>query len=173
MEGMALPKCFMSVIPGKHPGSIYREINRSRSGGVYTGNEAQAASVQRRLEGKSSPKPDDHESMGEIMRLFKQDLSADQISGLFGVVYPEQPEKQASPSTVYAGLYREATKDPALKEHFRQKQAKPRKRKGAQDHRGQIVDHPSIDERPKIVEEKSRGGDWEGDTIESAGKTSA
>jgi IS30 family transposase len=27
-----------------------------------------------------------------------------------------------------------------------------------------------IDERPKIVEEKSRVGDWEGDTVESAGK---
>jgi IS30 family transposase len=35
---------------------------------------------------------------------------------------------------------------------------------------GQIGDRVSIDERPKIVEEKSRGGDWEGDTIESAGK---
>ncbi|MDR2052790.1 MAG: IS30 family transposase, partial [Treponema sp.] len=33
-----------------------------------------------------------------------------------------------------------------------------------------IVGRVSIDERPKIVEEKSRAGDWEGDTIESAGK---
>jgi IS30 family transposase len=49
-------------------------------------------------------------------------------------------------------------------------QAKPRKRKGAKDRRGQIPDHVSIDERPKIVEEKSRIGDWEGDTIESADK---
>jgi IS30 family transposase len=93
---------------------------------VYTGNEAQAASVQRRLEGKSSPKPDDHELMGEIMRLFKQDLSADQISDRLGVVYPEQPEKQASPSTVYAYLYREAAKAPELKEHFRQNRASGR-----------------------------------------------
>jgi IS30 family transposase len=40
----------------------------------------------------------------------------------------------------------------------------------AKDRRGQIPDRVSIDERPKIVEEKSRIGDWEGDTIESAGK---
>jgi hypothetical protein len=46
------------------------------------------------------------------------------------VLYPDQPEKQASPSTVYAGLYRETAKDPGLKEHFRQKQAKPHHRKG-------------------------------------------
>jgi hypothetical protein len=47
-------------------------------------------------------------------------------------------------------------KTSALREHFRQKQAKPRKRKEAKDHRGRILDHVSIDERPKIVEEKSR-----------------
>jgi IS30 family transposase len=38
------------------------------------------------------------------------------------------------------------------------------------DGHGQIPDRVSIDERPKIVEEKSRMGDWEGDTVESAGK---
>jgi IS30 family transposase len=46
----------------------------------------------------------------------------------------------------------------------------PRTRKGVKDRCGQIVDRVSIDERPKIVDEKSRAEDWEGDTIESAGK---
>jgi IS30 family transposase len=59
MEGMGLPKCCMSVILGKHPSSIYRELNRNGSGGVYTGNEAQAGSAQRRLESKPRPKLDD------------------------------------------------------------------------------------------------------------------
>jgi IS30 family transposase len=104
------------------------------------------------------------------MRLFKRDLSADQISGRLEVLCPGQPEKQASTSTVYACLYGETAKDPALKEHFRQGQAKPQKRKGAKDRRGQIPGRVSIDERPKIVEEKFRAGDWEGDTVESAGK---
>jgi IS30 family transposase len=38
------------------------------------------------------------------------------------------------------------------------------------DRRGQIPGRVSIDESPKTVEEKSRTGDWEGDTVESAGK---
>jgi IS30 family transposase len=105
------------------------------------------------------------------MRLFKQDLSADQISGRLAVLYPEQPEKQASTSTIYTYLYGETVRDPTLKGHFRQGQAKPRKRKGVKDRRGRILDRVSIDERPKVVEEKSRAGDWEGDTIESAGKS--
>jgi IS30 family transposase len=170
MEGMGLPICYRAVILGKHQSSIYRELNRNRTGCVYTGNEAHQASVQRRLDNKPSPKLDDDALTREIMRLFRGDLSPDQISGRLGVVYPEQPERQASTSTIYACLYRETAKDPALRAHFRQKQAKPRKRKGAKDRRGQIVDRVSIDERPKIVDAKSRAGDWEGDTIESAGK---
>jgi IS30 family transposase len=84
------------------PRRIYRGLNRNVAGGVYTGNEAQAASAQRRLESKPSPKLDDHALTREIPRLFKQDLSPDQISGRLEVLYPERPEKQASTSTVYA-----------------------------------------------------------------------
>jgi IS30 family transposase len=170
MEGMRLPKSYMSVILGKHPSSIYREFNRNRTGGVYTGSEAQATSVQRRLENKPSPKIDDHALMSEITALFKKDLSADQISGRLGVLYPDREEKQASTSTIYRHLYRETAQDPPLKVHFRQKHAKPRKRSGVKDRRGQIIGRVSIDERPQIVGEKSRVGDWEGDTVESAGK---
>jgi IS30 family transposase len=57
-----------------------------------------------------------------------------------------------------------------MKGHFRQRQGKPRHRKGIKDHRGQLRDRVSIDERPQIAEEKTRVDDWEGDTIESAGK---
>jgi IS30 family transposase len=81
MEGMGLPKSCMSVILGKHRSSIYRELNRNGSGGVYTGAEAQAASVQQRQENKPSPKTDDDALMREITGLFKKDLSPDQISG--------------------------------------------------------------------------------------------
>jgi hypothetical protein len=62
--------------------------------------------------GKPSPRLDDYTLTREIMRLFKQDLSADQISGQFGALYPDRREK-----------------------YFRQKQAKPGHRKGAKDHR--------------------------------------
>jgi IS30 family transposase len=107
MEGMALPKSYSALILGKHLSSIYREINRNGTDGVYTGNEAQALSVQRRLETKPSPKLDDPVLTRKIMRLFKQDLPPDQISGRLGTVYPDQKEKQASPSTIYTCIYRE------------------------------------------------------------------
>jgi IS30 family transposase len=170
MEGMGLPKSYRAVILGKHLSSIYREINRNGTNGVYTGNEAQVLSVQKRLDTKPSPKLDDSALTGEIMGLFKQDLSPDQITGRLGALYPERKEKQASPSTIYRYVYQETAKTPEIKVRFRQQQAKPRYRKGTKDRHGQITGRVSIDERPNIVEKKSRVGDWEGDTVERAGK---
>jgi IS30 family transposase len=170
MEGVGLPKCYEAVILGKRLSSVYRELDRNSSGGVYTGNEAQKASVQRHLENKPSPKLDDSALTKEIMRLFKQDLSADRIAGRLEVLYPGQEGRQASTSTIYTCLYEETAREPTLKEHFRQGQGKPRKRKGVKDRRGRIPDRISIDERPKVVEEKGRTGDWEGAAVESAGK---
>jgi IS30 family transposase len=121
MAGMGLPKSFMSVILGKHQSSVYREFSRNGSGGVCTGNEAQALSEQRRLDAKPSPKIDDRALMGEVMALFKKDLSPDQISGRLEAKYPDEPGKQVSPSTVYKHIYQETAKDPLLKVHFRQR----------------------------------------------------
>jgi IS30 family transposase len=104
MEGMELPKSYSAVILGKRLSSVYRELDRNSSGCVYTRNEAQKARVQRCLDNKPSPKLDDPALTREIMRLFKHDLSADQISGRLAALCPEQP---ASTSTIHACLYGE------------------------------------------------------------------
>jgi IS30 family transposase len=170
MAGMGLSKSGMAVILGKHPSSIYRELNRNGDCVAYTGSGAQALSVQRRLESRPSPKLDSPALAQEIIRLFKEGLSPERISGRPGVLHPEELEMRVSTSSICACIYGKTAKDPALKEHFRQKQAKPRLRKGVKDRRRQIPGHVSIEKRPKTVEEKSRAGDWEGDTIENTGK---
>lgn len=50
---------------------------------------------------------------------------------------------------------------------------KRRKRLAAKDRRGVIPNKTMIDERPKEVEDKSRIGDWEGDTIIGKGHQGA
>jgi IS30 family transposase len=55
---------------------------------VYTGNEAQTAGEQRRLDSKPSPKIDDRELMDEITKMFKAGLSPDQISGRLSAEHP-------------------------------------------------------------------------------------
>lgn len=48
-----------------------------------------------------------------------------------------------------------------------------RKRYGSYDRRGKIKNRVDIDERPAIVEQRGRIGDWEGDTIMGKGRQSA
>jgi len=48
-----------------------------------------------------------------------------------------------------------------------------KKRYGANDQRGSIKNRVSIDERPDVVEKRSRIGDWEADTINGKGHKQA
>ena len=58
-----------------------------------------------------------------------------------------------------------STWEERLDKHLRWNQKKRPKRYGSEDCRGQIKNRVMIDQCPKEVEEKSRIGDWEIDTI--------
>ena len=129
--------------------ALKRAVREQGDGAVIHRNAGRhPANAQRRLDNKPSPKQDDPALMGEITALFKKDRSPDQNAGRLEVLYPEQSEEQASTSTISTHLYQETAKARC----------------------GQILDRVSIDKRPNILEEKSPVGDWEGGTIERAGK---
>jgi IS30 family transposase len=98
---MRLFKSEMAALPGKRPGSVYRELRRNGTGGVYAGSEAQRAAEQRRLDGKPGPKLGCPGLTEKILDMFKNDLSPEQISGRLGRLYPEQVRN--------AGLHRPFT----------------------------------------------------------------
>ena len=78
-------------------------------------------------------------------------------------MYDEQ-EISISHEWIYNHIYKDKRQGGELHKHLRcQKQR--RKRYGKQDRRGRITNRVSIEERPAIVNSKSRIGDWEGDTI--------
>jgi IS30 family transposase len=85
---MRLFKSEMSALLGKHTGSIYRDLSRNSTGGVYTSSEARRAAEQRRLDGKPSPKLGCPALTQKILGMFKDDLSPDQISGRLGGIIP-------------------------------------------------------------------------------------
>ncbi len=79
---------------------------------------------------------------------------------------PEQISGHAtiSPETVYQHVYADKRAGGLLWKNLRcQKQRK--KRYGKMDRRGMIPNRLSIEDRPAIVETRSRIGDWEADTI--------
>jgi IS30 family transposase len=71
---------------------------------------------------------------------------------------------QVSHEWIHQYVYADKRRDGDLHAHLRC-QKRRRKRYGSNDRRGQIRGRVSIDERPGIVEERSRTGDWEADLV--------
>jgi IS30 family transposase len=120
---------------------------------------------------RTAPKKANEKLMREVMTRIKLDHSPEQISGRLKLDYPDDPTMHVSTETIYQAVYaRIRTSDPGLRNHLRQSRKKRRKRLSGKDRRGVIPNRTFIDERPAIVKDKSRIGDWEGDTIEGATK---
>ena len=96
----------------------------------------------------------------DVELLLQMDWSPQQISGRLKL------EGRTSVSHEYIYQYIYADKEPGgeLYRHLRC-QKKRRKRYGSYDRRGRIPNQVSIEERPEIVGERGRVGDWEGDTV--------
>lgn len=170
MIDIDLDKPSIGRILGKDQSSICRELKRNGFDGYYTASDATDIAIDRRKEAKPSPKRDNDELMREIEERFIQDHSPEQIAGRMKREYPENPKKQVSYETIYQYLYGRLEANPELRIHFRQGHKKRNKRLSGKDKRGLIPNRKFIDERPAIVNEKTRFGDWEGDTVEGGGK---
>ena len=136
-----------------HKSTISRELRRNRGLRGYRPKQAHAKAMQRRHEKLKTHIP--LTTWVVVNTLIEQDWSPEQISGR---LYEEQGVS-ISHEWIYLHIY-----GGALHKHLRC-QKKRRKRYGKQDHRGRIPNLSSIDDRPAIVNSKSRIGDWEGDTI--------
>ena len=73
-------------------------------------------------------------------------------------------ETRISHEWIYHYIYADKRAGGDLHKHLRS-QKKHRKRYGSNDRRGQIPDRVSIEERPAIVDQRKRLGDWEADTV--------
>jgi len=100
---------------------------------------------------------DDHVLDG----LLKQYLSPEQISGRLKL----ELGLEISHETIYKYIWEDKKTGGKIHKHLRNKGKRYRARGNKKDSRGRIKNAISIDQRPKIVEEKSRLGDWEIDTV--------
>ncbi|HCI52639.1 MAG TPA: IS30 family transposase [Gallionella sp.] len=135
----------------RSPSTISRELSRNRGGRGYRPKQAQRLACERRA--MNARQIDDNTWQ------FAQDRLQEQWS-------PEQISNHAAISveTVYQRIYADKQAGGALWKQLRcQKQRK--KRYGKTDRRGIIPNRKSIEQRPVIVNERSRIGDWEADTV--------
>jgi IS30 family transposase len=152
--GMSLR--FIGQKVGLHASTISRELARNSDSYGYNFAIADETSKERRSAASEIPK----KMKGELKELVQQRLNCDwspeQISGrlkLFGI------------SISHESIYQYVRKESLQYQCLRHKGKKYRKRKMPEAEVKSIPNRVDISERPVIIDQKLRIGDWKGDTV--------
>lgn len=155
----------IAAVIGKHKSTISRELRRNcdRRSGRYDADLA-----QRKCERRQKEKPHrvrfTEEVRLRVEAMLREDYSPEQVVGRCKL----EGLECVSVETIYQHVWGDKRRGGDLHTHLRRKGRKYRKRGAKKDSRGVIRDRVSIDERPKVVDDKSRFGDIEIDLIMGA-----
>jgi len=145
---------------GVHPSTIGRELKRNTGQRGYRPKQAQRKAMERHTRKPKAIRLG-AEQNSYIDEKIKEEWSPEQISATMvtaGI-------SSVSHETIYRYLQTDREQGGMLYTGLRHKRRKYRKRYGSSDRRGQIKKRVSIDERPAIVDKRSRIGDFEIDTV--------
>ena len=145
---------------GRSKSTISRELRRNKGNRGYRYQQAHIKAQQRHLDKPKAIKLDE-EMKGVITPLIEEKWSPEQISGRL----EKLGKATVSHETIYRFLMNDKAAGGELYKHLRHQSKPYRKRYGKNDYRGTIPCRVDIDERPCIVDEKTRLGDWEADTV--------
>lgn len=153
---------------GVNQSTISRELARNTGGRGYRHKQAQSMAVQRRLEAANPTRmtPSMIETIDSKLRI---EWSPEQISGWL----LEAHEQLISHESIYLHIWANKQTGGDLYTYLRRQGKKYDKRRNGKSTRGQIKNRVSIDERPQVVDDKSRIGDWEIDTVIGKGHSGA
>lgn len=150
----------IAKVVNRHASTISREIKRNTGGKGYRYKQADVKAVERRSNVSRIPKKLTPERIARIEEHLREEWSPEQISGrlkLEGITISHE--------AIYQLIWKDKRSGGTLYTHLRHHGKKYNKRSSGKAGRGCIPNRVDITERPPIVEEKARIGDWEGDTI--------
>ena len=144
---------------GKSPSTISRELKRNEGSRGYRPKQAQEKAIDRRKHAKKFKKMNT-ELIEKIENMLFQDWSPEQISGVLA-----KSGTSISPERIYQHVWADKKSGGKLFMHLRHGHKTQKRKRGSKDKRGQIKNKVSIHERPEIVDQKGRIGDWEIDLV--------
>ena len=145
--------------------TISRELKRNQGQRGYRPKQAHGLAMSRRRRGQIRIQA---ETWVLIETKIGLDWSPEQISGWL----LKHQHIQVSHEWIYQYILSDKRTGGNLYKYLRCKK-KRRKRYGSLDRRGKLPNRRSIEERPKIVDQRQRLGDWEVDTILGKGRRQA
>jgi len=170
LKGRGDPLVIVAQVLGVHRSSTYRELKRNTGKRGYRHKQADEKARQRRntaCQAKKKMIPAIAAIIEEKLRL---QWSPVQISGW---LKKNGYAKAVSHETIYQHIWQDKRNGGSLYKELRHHGKKYNKRSKGTAGRGCIPNRIDIKERPPIVEQKSRLGDWELDTIIGAGQSGA
>ena len=97
----------------------------------------------------------------EVGRLIRADLSPEQAADRLAF----EGRLRISHEAIYQHVYADKREGGDMHLHLRGQKPYRKRYASGQERRGMLKNRVSIEERPEIVDQKSRIGDWEGDTV--------
>ena len=151
---------------GVDKSTISREISRNTGKRGYRPKQAHHLALKRRQQKvKQSITTEDWQRIDALLR---QEWSPEEI----GERLRMEGLRFVSHEWIYQHVYADKKNGGDLHKFLR-RQKQRRKRYGSKNRRGKIPDRIGIEQRPAIVDQKKRIGDWEGDTIIGKGHKGA
>ena len=153
-------QCQIASEIGVDKSTISRELKRNKGDRGWRPKQAQRLRNERRqdcINGQRLTLDD----WTEVDRLIRQDISPEQVAARLEL----EGGLQISHETIYQHIYTDKRAGGDLWRHLRCQKPRRKRYASGEERRGAIRNRVSIDERPKIVEQKIRIGDWEGDTV--------
>lgn len=143
----------------RDPSTICRELRRNRTGDEYFAGQAQRQSEQRRRQRPLSRKMDTPQTNEAVRAGLAQQWSPEQIEGRLTQQHADDPGRCVSAQTIYTWI-----KQDENREHWqsllRRRGKRPSRRKPTE-----TGDAARIADRPQVIEDRLRLGDFEGDTV--------
>ncbi|MFB5604562.1 MAG: IS30 family transposase [Candidatus Nitrosomaritimum aestuariumsis] len=157
LSGLSARK--IAGIIGKHSSTISRELKRNVGQRGYRPDQANTKADTRKRMSKKFIKMTS-ELIEKIEMMLKDDWSPEQISGVL-----RKENVCISHERIYQHIWADKKNGGILYKHLRHGHKKRYRKRGAKEKRGQIKNKISIHDRPKIVDDKGRIGDWEIDLV--------
>ena len=149
---------------GRDPSTIFRELQRNSCGCYHATDAQRRCDVRQREAHRKRRKLLQPEIRKYVIEALEQEWSPDEIAGRLRRDFPADSRRRVSAQTIYRWIRHDRGR--VYRPHLRRR-SKVRRRRTPSPPR------PGLEQRPAVINERARCGDWEGDSIVSAGHVSA
>ena len=140
--------------------TISRESRRNKGQRGWRPKRVQTFRDERR-QALTNGKRFSSDEWAEVERLIREVLSPEQAANRLEL----EGGLQINHEIIYQHIFADKRNGGDLHRHLRDQKLLRKRYASGQERRGIIMNRVSIDERPEIVEQKTRMGDWEGVTV--------